>query len=112
MGTWCTDPRLYQSLQAAIRLLPGEVKSEEHAQSHGYLDSNQIPLPLILLFCSHSFVLIAQPYDCFLTFDIIHSIILCVPGMAIEDVISAKMVYDRWEVQQRHGGPPGGGNFH
>ena len=30
------------------RPLPGEVKSEEHVWSHGYLDSKQIPLPINL----------------------------------------------------------------
>ena len=31
MGSGCTDPRLDQWLQAAVRPLPGEVKSEERA---------------------------------------------------------------------------------
>ena len=40
MGTRCTGPRLDQELQAAVRPQPGKVKSEEHVQSQGYLDSN------------------------------------------------------------------------
>ena len=47
MGTWYTDPRLDHQLQAAVRPLPGEVKYEDHAGSHGYLDYKQIPLPFI-----------------------------------------------------------------
>ena len=30
IGTWCTDSRLDQLLQAAVRPLPWEVQSEEH----------------------------------------------------------------------------------